>query len=110
MPATISVDVTVPTLDNIPNRFVKHVLDHFLRLLNRVRDTLTKQPESPSALRGMREIAEIERRLEVLRSAPIFRDEAEAAEQKLLRSGIEESYADDRAALDFLPDEPEEKV
>jgi predicted component of viral defense system (DUF524 family) len=74
LPATISVDVTVPTLDNIPNRFVKHALDHFLRLLNRVRDTLATQPESPSALRGMREIAEIERRLEVLRSAPIFRD------------------------------------
>lgn len=74
LPAKISVDVTVPTVDNIPNRFVKHALDHFLRLLNRVRDSLASQPESTSAVRGLREIAEVERRLEVLRSAPVFRD------------------------------------
>jgi hypothetical protein len=53
---------------------VKYVLDHFLRLLNRVRDSLESQPESTSAVRGLREVAEIERRLEVLRSAPFFRD------------------------------------
>ncbi len=74
LPARITVEVTVPRVDNVPNRFVKHVLDHFLRLLNRVRDSLESQPESTSALRGLREVAEIERRLEVLRSAPVFRD------------------------------------
>jgi predicted component of viral defense system (DUF524 family) len=74
LPAKISVEVTVPRVDNVPNRFVKHVLDHFLRLLNRVRDSLESQPESTSAVRGLREVAEIERRLEVLRSAPILRD------------------------------------
>jgi predicted component of viral defense system (DUF524 family) len=74
LPAKISVEVTVPRVDNVPNRFVKHVLDHFLRLLNRVRDSLESQPESTSAVRGLREVVEIERRLEVLRSAPLFRD------------------------------------
>jgi Domain of unknown function (DUF2357)/PD-(D/E)XK nuclease superfamily len=74
LPARITVEVTVPRVDNVPNRFVKHVLDHFLRLLSRVRDSLESQPESSSAVRGLREVAEIERRLEVLRSAPIFRD------------------------------------
>jgi predicted component of viral defense system (DUF524 family) len=74
LPARITVEVTVPRVDNVPNRFVKHVLDHFLRLLNRVRDSLESQPESTSAVRGLREVAEIERRLEVLRSAPLFRD------------------------------------
>lgn len=77
LPARISVEVTVPRVDNVPNRFVKHVLDHFLRLLNRVRDSLESQPESTSAVRGLREVAEIERRLEVLRSAPLFRDVGE---------------------------------
>jgi predicted component of viral defense system (DUF524 family) len=77
LPATIAVDVTVPMVDNVPNRFVKHVLDHFLRLANRVRDSLTTQPESASALRGLREVEEVARRLEILRSAPIFRDVGE---------------------------------
>lgn len=74
LPAAIAIDVTVPMVDNVPNRFVKHVLDHFLRLANRVRDSLTTQPQSASALRGLREIDEVARRLEILRSAPIFRD------------------------------------
>ena len=74
LPSRIIVEVTVPRVDNVPNRFVKHALDHFLRLLNRVRDSLASQPESTSAVRGLREVAEIERRLEVLRSAPVFRD------------------------------------
>jgi predicted component of viral defense system (DUF524 family) len=74
LPATITVEVTVPRVDNVPNRFVKHVLDHFLRLLSRVRDSLASQPESTSAVRGLREVAEIERRLGVLRSAAVFRD------------------------------------
>jgi len=73
LPAKIAVDVTVPVVDNVPNRFVKHVLDHFLRLLNQVRDTLASHPESVSAPRGLREIDEIAWRLEVLRSAPVFR-------------------------------------
>jgi predicted component of viral defense system (DUF524 family) len=73
LPAKITVDVTVPRVDNAPNRFVKHVLDHFLRLLNRVRESLASQPESISALRGLREIDEIQSRLEVLRAAPVFR-------------------------------------
>jgi predicted component of viral defense system (DUF524 family) len=79
LPATITVEVTVPRVDNVPNRFVKHVLDHFLRLLNRVRDSLESQPESASAVRGLHEVAEIERRLEVLRSAPIFRNVGDMA-------------------------------
>ena len=77
LPSRITVEVTVPRVDNVPNRFVKHVLDHFLRLLNGVRDSLASQPESTSAVRGLREVAEIERRLEVLRSAPVFRDVGE---------------------------------
>ncbi len=79
LPANVAVDVTVPMVDNVPNRFVKHVLDHFLRLLNQVRDSLASQPESNSAIRGRRETAEIEGRLEVLRSAPIFRDVGDMA-------------------------------
>jgi predicted component of viral defense system (DUF524 family) len=79
LPARITVEVTVPRVDNVPNRFVKHVLDHFLRLLNRVRDSLESQPDSASAVRGVREVREIERRLEVLRSAPFFRDVGEMA-------------------------------
>lgn len=74
LPARIAVEVTVSLVDNAPNRFVKHVLDHFLRLANRIRDSLTTQPDSASALRGLREIDEVVRRLEILRSAPIFRD------------------------------------
>jgi predicted component of viral defense system (DUF524 family) len=74
LPVKIAIDVTVPTVDNVPNRFVKHVLDHFLRLLNQVRDSLASHPESVSAPRGLREIDEIAWRLEVLRSAPVFRD------------------------------------
>jgi len=74
LPAKIAVDVTVPTVDNVPNRFVKHVLDHFLRLLNQVRDALASHPESGLAPRGLREIDEIAWRLEVLRSVPVFRD------------------------------------
>jgi predicted component of viral defense system (DUF524 family) len=73
LPAKIAVEVTVPTVDNVPNRFVKHVLDHFLRLLNQVRDSLLSHPESASAPRGLREIDEIAWRLEILRLAPIFR-------------------------------------
>ena len=53
LPATIAVDVTVPVVDNVPNRFVKHVLDHFLRLLNQLRDSLASHPESASAPRGL---------------------------------------------------------
>jgi len=53
---------------------VKHVLNHFLRLLNQLRDSLASHPESVSAPRGLREIDEIAWRLEVLRSAPVFRD------------------------------------
>jgi predicted component of viral defense system (DUF524 family) len=79
VPAKLAVDITVPLVDNVPNRFVKHVLDHFLRLLNQVRDSLASQPESNSALRGRRETAEIEGRLEVLRSAPTFRDVGDMA-------------------------------
>jgi len=74
LPAKIAVDVTVPTVDNVPNRFVKHVLDHFLRLLNQVRDALASHPESGLAPRGLREIDEIAWRLEVLRSVPVLRD------------------------------------
>jgi predicted component of viral defense system (DUF524 family) len=74
LPAKIAIDVTVPTVDNVPNRFVKHVLDHFLRLLNQLRDSLASHPQSVSAPRGLREIDEIAWRLQVLRSAPVFRD------------------------------------
>src|SRR5712691_3047994 len=74
LPVKIAIDVTVPTVDNVPNRFVKHVLDHFLRLLNQLRDSLASHPESASAPRGLREIDEIAWRLEVLRSVPVFRD------------------------------------
>lgn len=74
LPAKIAIDVTVPMVDNVPNRFVKHVLDHFLRLLNQIRDSLAAHPESVATTRGLREIDEIARRLEVLRSAPVFRD------------------------------------
>jgi len=74
LPAPISADVTLPTVDNVPNRFVKHVLDHFLKLLNRVRDSLISQPESIVVPRGLREVDEIAARLEVLRSAPLFRE------------------------------------
>ena len=74
LPAKIAVDVTAPMVDNVPNRFVKYVLDHFLRLLYQVRDSLASQPDSASALRGLRETTEIEARLEVLRSAAMFRD------------------------------------
>jgi predicted component of viral defense system (DUF524 family) len=77
LPAKIIIDVTAPTVDNVPNRFVKHVLDRFARLLSQMRDSLLSQPESVSAPRGLREIEEIARRLEVLRSAPIFRDVGE---------------------------------
>jgi len=77
LPAKIAVEVTVPTVDNVPNRFVKHVLDHFLRLLNQVRDTLASHPESAPAPRGLREIDEIAWRLEILRLAPMFRDVGE---------------------------------
>jgi predicted component of viral defense system (DUF524 family) len=77
LPAKIAVEVTVPTVDNAPNRFVKHVLDHFLRLLNQVRDSLASHPESDSAPRGLREIGEIAWRLEILRLAPMFRDVGE---------------------------------
>src|SRR5260370_5036426 len=74
LPAKIAIEVTVPTVDNVPNRFVKHVLDHFVRLLNQVRDSLASHPESASAPRGLREIDEIAWRLQVLRSARVFRD------------------------------------
>jgi hypothetical protein len=77
MPAKIIIDVTAPTVDNVPNRFVKHVLDRFARLLSQMRDSLLSQPESVSAPRGLREIEEIAWRLEVLRSAPVFRDVGE---------------------------------
>jgi predicted component of viral defense system (DUF524 family) len=77
LPAKIIIDVTAPTVDNVPNRFVKHVLDRFARLLSQMRDSLLSQPESVSAPRGLREIEEIARRLEVLRSAPVFRDVGE---------------------------------
>lgn len=79
LPTRLSVDVTVPMVDNVPNRFVKHVLDHFSRLLNQVRDSLASQPESNSAIRGRRETAEIQGKLEVLRSAAIFRDVGDMA-------------------------------
>jgi predicted component of viral defense system (DUF524 family) len=74
LPARLAVDISVPMVDNVPNRFVKHVLDHFIRLLSQVRDSLASEPQSNSAVRGKREIAEIEGRLEVLRAARIFRD------------------------------------
>ncbi len=77
LPGKIAVDVTVPMVDNVPNRFVKHVLDHFLWLLNQVRDSLAQHPESVSAPRGLREIDEIAWRLELLRAAPVFRDVGE---------------------------------
>ena len=79
LPAKIAIDVTVPTVDNVPNRFVKHVLDHFLRLLSQLRDALASHPESVSAPRGLREIDEIAWRLQALRSAPIFRDVGDMA-------------------------------
>jgi uncharacterized protein len=77
LPAKIVIDLTAPTVDNVPNRFVKHVLDRFARLLSQMRDSLLSQPESVSAPRGLREIEEIAWRLEVLRSAPVFRDVGE---------------------------------
>jgi predicted component of viral defense system (DUF524 family) len=74
LPAKITIDITGPTVDNTPNQFVKYVLDHFLSLLNRVRESLASQPGSSSAMRGLHEIDEVESRLGVLRAAPVFRD------------------------------------
>src|SRR5258708_8171605 len=72
LPAKIAIEVTVPTVDNVPNRFVKHVLDYFLRLLNQLRDSLASHPESASAPSGLRDIDEIACRLQFLRSPPLF--------------------------------------
>jgi hypothetical protein len=68
----VEVSRTDSTVDTVPNRFVRFVLDDFISLLSRMNDVLAASPISGPSTRGQAEIAALEAQLRSVRSLPFF--------------------------------------
>ena len=74
LPRFVEVSRTQSTLDTVPNRFVRFVLDDFISLLSRMNDVLAASPTSGPSTRGQAEIGALERQLRSMRSLPFFNE------------------------------------
>jgi hypothetical protein len=72
LPRLVEVSRTDSTVDTVPNRFVRFVLDDFISLLSRMNDVLAASPISGPSTRGQAEIAALEAQLRSVRSLPFF--------------------------------------
>jgi len=74
LPRLVEVSRTESTVDTVPNRFVRFVLDDLISLLSRMDDVLAASPTSGPSTRGQAEIAALEAQLRALRSLPFFNE------------------------------------
>jgi predicted component of viral defense system (DUF524 family) len=72
LPAKVDRVRHLETVDTVPNRFVLHVLNYWRSTAASVRLALTGL-ESPSAVRGVREAAAVEDRLEAVIGSPLLK-------------------------------------
>jgi hypothetical protein len=70
----VEVSRTESTVDTVPNRFMRFVLDDFISLLSRMNDVLAAGPTSGPSTRGQAEIAALEAQLRSVRSLPFFNE------------------------------------
>jgi len=74
LPRFVEVSRTESTVDTIPNRFVRFVLDDLISLLSRMNDVLAASANSGPSTRGRAEIAALEAQLRSVRSLPFFHE------------------------------------
>jgi len=74
LPRLVEVSRTESTVDTVPNRFVRFVLDDLISLLSRMNDVLAASPASGPSTRGRAEIAALEAQLRSVRSLPFFNE------------------------------------
>ena len=74
LPQLIELARTESTVDTVPNRFIRFVLDDFISLLLRMNDVLAASPTSGPSTRGRAEIAALEAQLRSVRSLPFFNE------------------------------------
>jgi predicted component of viral defense system (DUF524 family) len=77
LPRSIEVSRTEATVDTIPNRFVRFVVDDFISLLSRMSDVLTAGAPTGPSTRGRIEISALTGSLRALRGQPFFSDVSE---------------------------------
>src|SRR5262249_15129395 len=68
------VERHVETIDNTPNRFVKHALEQWSALLGRIEAILEREEESATRNRGLREVQEVAGTLNTVLGHPMFRE------------------------------------
>jgi predicted component of viral defense system (DUF524 family) len=74
LPRLVEVNRTESTVDTVPNRFVRFVLDDLISLLSRMDDVLAASPTSGPSTRGRAEITALEAQLRSVRSLPFFNE------------------------------------
>lgn len=74
LPRLVEVNRTESTVDTVPNRFVRFVLDDLIALLSRMDDVLAASPTSGPSTRGRVEVASLEAQLRSVRSLPFFNE------------------------------------
>lgn len=72
LPRSVDVTRTEATVDTVPNRFVRFVLDDFLSLLLRMSDVLTNGTPTGPSIRGRLEVSALIAQLQGLRGQPFF--------------------------------------
>ena len=75
LPRTVSLEKTVPEVDNTANRFVRYALERWQHLVERLANQMdTKDSKSNAILRGRREARALLARLDEALSDPLFRE------------------------------------
>jgi uncharacterized protein len=74
LPRFVEVSRTESTVDTVPNRFVRFVLDDLISLLARMNDVMEASPTSGPSTRGRAEIATLQAQLRSVRNLPFFNE------------------------------------
>jgi predicted component of viral defense system (DUF524 family) len=73
LPSSVTRTEHVETIDTVPNRFVRYVLEYWRDLIESVENALA-ETESPASRRGFREARELSNRIHAYLGTPIFAD------------------------------------
>ncbi len=74
LPQRMSTTRTVPDVDNSPNRFVKHALEHWRGVVAELRARMVSAPDSASVNRGRDECGALLDQLDTMLEQPLMRN------------------------------------
>jgi predicted component of viral defense system (DUF524 family) len=75
VPAQLERHRTEASFDSIPNRFVKHALERWRAIAQRLLDLLSSDPDVPGPVRRGRQVArELQAQIDDVLAAPLFRE------------------------------------